>query len=222
MSNFEKYKSMNNNPQLAGQALSERAANLRIAARAIPADVLATRTGSKLLAAGQGDARLMLMLFKEEIYVNYPSFEIFNASGGELPVFHQVLILYYFATSTGVPLSGNWVSFADLPDGRIYAQAFQGYTGDLVAKPVGQDLGVFHKLCKRAGGEPVRFSDAAYYFQALPRVPLLLIYWPGDEEFPSTCKVLFDSESCSYLPIDACAIIGNMLVKRVLKFKEAS
>jgi hypothetical protein len=140
-----------------------------------------------------------------------------NASGGELPIFLQALILYYFSTSTGAALTGNWVSFADLPDGRMYAQAFQGYSGEQVVKSVGMNLDKFQNWCLKAGGIACAIADSAYFFQGLPRMPLVLAYWLGDEEFPSSCKVLFDSAACNYLPIDACAIIGNLLVKKVLR-----
>ena len=129
----------------------------------------------------------------------------------------QALILYYFATSNGTSLSGNWVSFADLPDGRMYSQAFQGYTGDQVAKAIGSDIPMFHDRCEKAGGRLFGIADAAHLFQALPRVPLVLAHWQGEDEFPSSCKVLFDSAACNYLPIDGCAIIGNLLVKNVLR-----
>jgi len=56
-------------------------------------------------------------------------------------------------------------------------------------------------------------------FQALPRVPLMLTYWLGDEDFPSSCKVLFDESASHYFPIDACAILGSMLTGRVIRAK---
>jgi hypothetical protein len=216
INNF-KVKEMNAN--LSGQALLDRVLELRVAIQAIPPETLASRTDSFFTKSRQGEGYFALSLFNEEIHVEYPSILVCNKSGDKLPVFLQALILYYFSTSTGAPLSGNWVSFADLPDGRMYAQAFQGYSGDQVAKLIGTDLGRFHAWCKRAGGSPCAFADAAYSFQGLPRMPLALAYWLGEDEFPSTCKVLFDSAARNYLPIDACAIIGSQLVKNVLRSK---
>ena len=217
MFNINHFRIKEKNPKLSGQALSDRISELRSVVQAIPPETLASRTGSIFLSSRRGQEHFVLSLFKEEIQVKYPSIEMGNKSGDELPVFLQALILYYFATSTGAPLSGNWVSFADLPDGRMYAQAFQGYSGDQVVKWIGTDLGKFHASCKKAGGSPCAIADAAYSFQGLPRMPLVLAYWLGEEEFPSTCKVLFDSAARNYLPIDACAIIGSQLVKNVLR-----
>lgn len=217
MFDINNFKVKENNPILSGQALSERVSELRASVQAIPPEALASRTAAIFHNSNQGEAHFALSLFTEEILVNYPSFVVCNNSGSELPVFLQALILYYFSTSTDAPLTGNWVSFADLPDGRMYAQAFQGYSGDLVVKSIGTDLGRFHAWGKKAGGLSCSIADAAYSFQGLPRMPLVLAYWLGDDEFPSACKVLFDSAARNYLPIDACAIIGSQLVKNVLR-----
>ncbi|MEW6402406.1 MAG: DUF3786 domain-containing protein, partial [Chloroflexota bacterium] len=133
-----------------------------------------------------------------------------------LPAFQQALFLYYLLTSDGAPLTGRWVSFADLPDGRMYNAAFQGYTGDELAKAFGLELEGFKVACEKAGGEFAATGDAAYRFQALPRVELLAVYHLGDEDFPSSCKILFDASATHYLPIDGCAIVGSMLTKKIM------
>ncbi len=217
MFNFDNFKVKDKNPILASQALSDRVSELVAILQAIPPETLASRTDSIFFNSSQNEGHFVLSLFTDEILVMHPAFAVRNNSGNELPVFLQALILYYFATSTGAPLTGNWVSFADLPDGRMYAQAFQGYSGDLVAKAAGADLDKFHEWCRKAGGQPCAFADAAYVFQGFPRMPLVLAYWLGEDDFPSTCKVLFDLAACNYLPIDACAIIGSQLVKKILR-----
>jgi hypothetical protein len=219
MFNFDNFKVKDKNPKLASQALSDRVSELRAILQAIPPEALASRTDSIFFNSTQDEGHFVLSLFNDEILVMYPSFVVCSNPRNELPVFLQALILYYFATSTGAPLTGNWVSFADLPDGRMYAQAFQGYSGDLVAKEAGADLDKFQEWCRKAGGQPCAIADSAYVFRGLPRMPLVLAYWLGEDEFPSTSKVLFDSAACNYLPIDACAIIGSQLVKKVLRSK---
>ncbi len=222
MFNFENFKVKDKNPTLSSQALSDRVSELRSIVRAIPPETLASRTDSIFFNSSQDEGHFVLSLFNDEILVLYPSFVVCSSSRSELPVFLQALILYYFVTSTGAPLTGNWVSFADLPDGRMYAQAFQGYSGNLVVKAVGADLGNFQEWCRKAGGQPCAIADSAYVFRGLPRMPLALAYWLGEDDFPSACKVLFDSAACNYLPIDGCAIIGSSLVKNVLRAKAVS
>lgn len=199
-------------------ALALRVDELRGALQQIPVNLLAERTGASYQAFGPGRGEFRLPMFDSPVLVTYPGLVGFDAkTDDELPLAFQAVLSYYFHTSEGAPLSGQWVSFADLPGGRIYNQAFQGYSGDELVKTFQLDVEVFKVACKKSGGVAAFFGDAAYIFYALPRLPLLVNYWCGDEDFPSSCKILFDSSVSHYLPTDVCAILGSMLTRRLVK-----
>ncbi len=117
---------------------------------------------------------------------------------------------------------GKYVSFADLPGGRMYAQAFQGYSGDEIVKKFGEKILIFKEACEHQHGLIDNLADAAYTFDVLPRIKIQVIYWLGDEDFPSSCKILFDAGVTHYVPIDACAIIGSNLVRQLIKYNQAT
>jgi len=64
-------------------------------------------------------------------------------------------------------------------------------------------------------------GDAAYEFQVLPMVSLLVVTWQGDEEFNSTYQILFDAAVSHHLPTDACAILGSNLTNRLITEMES-
>jgi len=64
--------------------------------------------------------------------------------------------------------------------------------------------------------ENSHFGSASFIYNALPRIPMMVTYWLGDEDFPSSCKILFDASAPHYLPTDACAILGSMLTRKLL------
>ncbi len=199
-------------------ALAVRVDELRATLQFVPANLLAERTGAKYQAIGSGRGEFSLSLFDSPILVTYPGLVGFDAkSAVEPPLPVQAVLAYYFHTSDGTPLTGQWISFADLPDGRMYNQAFQGYSGDELVKYFGLDLESFKAACERGGGVATPLGNAAYIFYALPRLPILVNYWCGDEDFPSTCKILFDRSASHYLPTDVCAILGSMLTRRIIK-----
>ncbi len=137
----------------------------------------------------------------------------------ELPVFTQAMLLYYFHTADGTPLAGRWISFADLPDGRFYNQAFQGYTGGELQRHFKNDTEALGQAALRSSGSllPGAPGNLAFRFQALPRLPLILVIWEGDEDFPASYQFLFDAATAHYLPTDACAILGSTLTGRLKK-----
>jgi hypothetical protein len=179
--------------------------------------LVAARSSSSWLLLGPGRGEVHLPLWGKACILCWPELKGCNDKDDRLSDFQLALLLYYLLTADGAPLTGKWVSFADLPDGRMYNAAFQGYSGDEVMKAFGFDLDGFKSACLKAGGEPVETGSASFIFQALPRVSLMLTYWLGDEDFPSSCKVLFDKSASHYLPIDACAILGSTLAQKVIK-----
>ena len=128
----------------------------------------------------------------------------------------QGVFLYCMVLADGAPPTRRWLNFRELPQGWLYHQAFQSYTGDVLVQAVGNDLETLRRLALACGGEPIGVGDAGFAFRGLPRVPLALIYWQGDDEFPPRAFVLFDEAACHYLPIDGCAALGRRLISRLL------
>ncbi len=209
---------MNKPPHPSKPALAARVDELREALIQIPVNLLAERTGASYQAIDSGKGEFRLALIDSPLAITHPGFQAFDAQNNELPSFHQAMVMYYLHTADGTPLTGKWISFADLPDGRVYNSAFQGNTGNMLVKTYGLDIESLRKACKKLEGVPLSgYGDAAYVIQALPRIPLLVNYWLGDEDFPSTCKLLFDESVSHYLPTEACAILGNMVARKVVK-----
>jgi hypothetical protein len=151
-----------------------------------------------------------------EIQLSYPSFIATSVEEQkELGIANQALILYYFLTARPQSLMEKWISFAELPEGRFYNQAFQGYTGTVLIRHFGDHIERLEQAVLLIKGTPYPFGDRAFLFWVLPRVPLLLVYWQGDEDFQPSYQILFDASVTSYLPTDACAIAGSMLTRKL-------
>jgi hypothetical protein len=184
---------------------------------------LAENTGAVYLELGQGRGEFHLEFLGLPILVTFPGFSAISLiDDAPITLINHALLLYYFVHSDGTGLRQKWISFSELPEGRIYSSAFQGYTGDELARTFGFNLSGFHSACRTAGGVQVNFGDAAYRFNPLPRLDLLVVYYLGDEDFPSSCKVLFAGNASHYLPAEACAILGGSLVKKIKKFAGTS
>jgi hypothetical protein len=151
----------------------------------------------------------------------FPSLELSQIGQDQAPnPLIQAMVFYYFNMADGKPLSHRWIAFSELPNGIFYNQAFQGYTGQVIARTFKNDFARFSISAKQLGGKKESFGDAAFRFQILPRIPLLVTGWQGDEDFPASFKILFDASISHYLPTDACAIAGSMLTGMLVKSVE--
>lgn len=196
--------------------LKQRAAELRAEIRLIYPEIVAARTGAFYTPLGTGSGEFHLQLIDVAVTGTYPGLKFFTPMGDELPDFNQMLLLYYFATSDGIAPTETFISFAELPGGRIYSQAFQGYSGNEIAKIIGNDITGLRRSCELTGGQAHGLGDAAYTFQILPKMKAQIVYWLGDEDFRPSCNILFEAASTHFLPIDGCAILGNLLAHKVI------
>jgi hypothetical protein len=157
-----------------------------------------------------------LLLWGADAVVTFPELVGYDNSGQRFNPVLQALLVYYFFSSDGAASTGRYIAFSELPDGRFYAQAFQGYTGEELRRAFGDDRERFERAAQFLGGKHHPLGDSAYIFQFLPKVALLVVFWGGDEDFPSSYQVLFDTAAPHHLPTDACAIAGSLLTRHLI------
>jgi len=131
----------------------------------------------------------------------------------------RILILHYLAKVSGAPLSGRLVGFDQLAGGRFYGSAFRKRTEMPLASLFSQDPGRLVQTAVRLGGTQGGHGSSSALLVPLPRVPMTLIVWAGDDELPSNAKVLFDDTAEEYLTTEDIAVLGDQVVRRI---KEAS
>ncbi|MBI5303097.1 MAG: DUF3786 domain-containing protein [Chloroflexi bacterium] len=172
----------------------------------------AVRTGGEL-----ADGGLRMAFFREAYTIAFPDLEVRREADRFVCGLNRTaMFLYYLLNADGSPLEGKWVAFRDLPSGMFYHQAYQGYSGDRLAKAIDNRISVFERAAKQLGGEKLQLGDAAFAFTALPRVRVAAVYYAGDEDFPASANVLFDASIIHYLPTDVCAGVGSTLVDRLI------
>lgn len=189
-------------------------------------EVLKDRSPSKLtMRSGceqDSEGNFRIQFFGQEYVISNDDFAVRQATTGkETSSFTSSLILTYLATANGRTPSGRWIGFRELPDGMFYVQAFQGYTGVRLVRELQDEeaerLDDLRRAAEALGGKALEIGDIGFSFNVFPRVNLALVYWRGDEEFPSQARVLFEDSAADYMPTDGLAILGSQLVGRILK-----
>jgi len=134
-----------------------------------------------------------------------------------MDIFDKLLILMYVKTAGHKPLTGSWVAFRDLKDGLIRSESFHEACEMTLARMFGEDQDGFLKKMAELGSKEAKGFSANYSFviNPLPRIPFLILLWPGDEEFDSDCRVLFDSTVTSYIDVEALLYLGIALVRTI-------
>jgi len=200
--------------------LGDRVDEIRDNLKAKPPERLAARTGALYTPVGDADGEFRLPFWSREIVLSFPDFiGRFADTGDAGSTFDLTMLAYYFDVSDGAPMTNEWIAFNQIPGGLFYAQAFQGYSGDELAKAFGNDSEAFMNANEKLGGRREFFGNLAYSYQVLPRVPIMVVCWLGDEDFPPSYRMLFDANAHHHLVTDAYAILGSHLTRRLIKIK---
>lgn len=187
---------------------------LRVSIHASPPEIIADRCGGSF----DGD-NLGLTFWGDEVTISWPDLKACHLpDGSPCSTFDSAMLLYYLVTADGAPMSDRWISFRELPDGAFYHQAFQGYSGNVIARTFSDDMEAFSRAARELKGIALpALTPFAFAFQPLPRVRIACALWPGDDEFPSRASVLFDAAASHYMPTDGLALLGAGLARRLIK-----
>ncbi|MBW2319078.1 MAG: DUF3786 domain-containing protein, partial [Deltaproteobacteria bacterium] len=128
----------------------------------------------------------------------------------------QVLLLHYLITSSGAPVENRWITFREVPSGPFYYPSFVKRAITPLVRSIGQTPAILEQVAQTIGQIAKTPGDIALKVIPLPRVPVVLSLWKGDEEFPPEGNVYFDASVSSYLPTEDIAYIAGAVVYKVL------
>lgn len=177
--------------------------------------LMADRAGAERVHEGQ----LKLKFIGQEYFVDEKG-QISVAVGSEdTSLAVKILILHYLVNAEGIPVQNKPISFKELPGGAIYITPFTNRAIRPLTVIFGANPAGLINTGKLIGAEPVKMGDAAIKVSVFPNVPVTLVLWGGDEEFPPSGNILFDISASAYLPTEDFAVLASMLVLKLKALK---
>lgn len=97
--------------------------------------------------------------------------------------------LWYLIYAKDIPLTERLVKPENLKGGEIFFRGSHALPLEGVARRYGDDREAFMKKGKELCAEFLEYGDASLRLFPVPRIPVTVILWLGDEEFPpgQTC-----------------------------------
>ena len=127
-----------------------------------------------------------------------------------------VLCNYLIQCPDDIPRDDEWYSYKDFKDAAPLVGTFANTVERPIVETFSGRLSELEKAARILGGiEPtITFPyDLNMLIQALPRIPMLLLFNDADDEFPADCKILYEKRTESYLDMECVAIIGMLLAE---------
>lgn len=152
-----------------------------------------------------------------EYKVSYPAGEVTGPGEKTAPQAVRILILHYLAGASGISPNGRLISFKELPGGSIYVGPFTQRAINPLIKFFGNNPAKLLEAAESLGGARYDLGDMAVSLPFFPLVPVIYVLWQGDDEFPPSGNVLFDSTAPTHLATEDYAVIAGMGVFELKK-----
>lgn len=130
-----------------------------------------------------------------------------------LGYFSRLSILWYITSALEIPLSGKFLQPVNLKGGHIFFRGTHVLPLDKLATRYGRHTEGFLKRGTELGGIKMNYGDASVQLFPFPRVPVVIILWREDDEFPPRADILFDSTCEFHLALD---ILWSTAMKSLL------
>jgi hypothetical protein len=180
-----------------------------------PADVC-RRSGAQF----DESAGCYLLDFLKERYCIKPASREFEPISGPIPegapsIDLQVIFLAYLLNAQEIPLVDKLVAGTGLKGGKCFFKGAHGFPLDPLVAQYGRDIKGFLDRGLSLGATQEHYGDVCLRFAALPRVPVVMVLWGADEEFPARLNVVFDATIDKHLPLDAITGLVTEICRRM-------
>jgi len=128
--------------------------------------------------------------------------------------------IWYLVQARDAVCSDRLVHPTELPGGDMFAKGTHILPLDKVASIFGEGPDTFRQTGIMLGAEILDFGDIALKLWPFPRIPITLVLWLKDEEFPARATLLLDSTAHLHLPMDilwSTSMLSLQLLLRVAK-----
>lgn len=150
-------------------------------------------------------------------YIISPLEETIKVAGGvEQPhKYLDLFCIYYLLKQIDTGLSGEWISEKDLAGGPTFFRGPHLVPTEFISNRFADDLQLFTARCEQLGGVKLKMADASYRFTITPDIPVAVLYWIGDEDFPAEAKILYDKSIGDRMSLDILFALAYGICSRL-------
>ena len=172
--------------------------------------------------SGENTEQIELHFFGEPYTIGFPGVHFSNPEKKVVSLVTRILLLHYLIRADGHPFTGKAAAYQDLPGGLLYAGVFGRRVTSPLARKFGKSARWFANIGLQFGGKSAGVGDASFRLAVLPRVVLQYVLWEGDDEFPPSVQLLFDTSIMHYLSLEDIVVLGQLATGRLIHLSKAS
>jgi len=143
--------------------------------------------------------------------------EIEPRAGRALAKSFQILLIGYLLVESAPQLAGNTITEKELPGGPTFFRGPHELPVGPIAERFGDDPDGFESRGIELGGERAEHGDRAVRLWPFAEIPVTLILWLADDEFPASVTTLFDASLAGWLSLDMVFLLMGAVTERFVE-----
>ena len=175
---------------------------------------------STLIQYDWAESCFMIESFGQHIEISFPEGRIYFKDTLEklLSFVWDLILLNHLSSSKELPIKNEWVSYRDLPLGNVFYPNIKTNVLEVLSKFFADsDKKLIRNVLTKLGFIFIEFkADIAAITKFVPRVPVLIQFWEGEDDVPSSFQILFDSTIAGQMHIEDVAGLCSLIKELIL------
>jgi hypothetical protein len=158
-----------------------------------------------------------LTLMGEDYTVSWPDAKI-----DLVDPYSRILMLRYLCEGRYIEPTGKYIAYNELPWGDVYEMNFHGRVIGRFLREFGNDTDAFKRIMEGTpglGAVAEDKCDRGYRFDFMNGLPMKILMWEGDDEFPASAQMLYDETVVFGYTAEDIAVAGDILIGRLKKLR---
>ena len=165
----------------------------------------------KTLGADLRQGMIRLPVFGQELTVNLANREVLVGNKGRAKCKVALLVLHYLCADN-TDLDAREVSLNHFADCRTYYSVFEKRIISRFLATIGRTREQFEQSSEHLYGIRTTGVGAAYRFDILPRVPIIVVRYDEDDEFGPSANIIYRADAGYLLPAEDRIVAAELLL----------
>lgn len=131
-------------------------------------------------------------------------------------VLMSIYNLFYYSKA-GAAVRGEFVPFRAVKRASPFAPAFEKSLEFGLTKPFSGKAELLRKAGEKLEGEPVNYGDVGFVVRSFDFMPVMVVFWDEDDEFPAQANMLFDADITDYIHEETVCCIAGEVMERLIE-----
>ncbi len=130
----------------------------------------------------------------------------------------SVLLYYLLSKGHGEP-ENSFILFESIPRMITGISGQNQVSNNSLERYFGDDYSRFSEAGAKLGGieKESQLGKHVWHFDVLPKIPLRVVYYDADDEFPVSIKILLDNTAIQFMEFECLAFMVGSFVRALLK-----